>query len=257
MNPEANLSQLGCIEVHNLSKYYGDFCALSNLTFQVKSGEVVGLLGPNGAGKTTCLRILSSSLLHSSGTCTLNGLDVLRYPHQVKKILGYLPETLTLYPELSVAQYLSFVGRMRGLTNSDFLTAWEKLEVDYGLGLQSYKNRPIAHLSLGYRKRVGIAQALLGSPKILLLDEPTAGLDPLQIVGMRKLIRKLAGCYTVLISSHILTEISKTCDKVLILHRGMLAGELQKEDYFLESEPSLEEQFIHITREAEGKAFYA
>lgn len=229
------------IQVHGLSKRYGSTLALKDVSFEVPQGKVVGLIGLNGAGKTTCLRILSSYLIPSEGSCLIDGLDVFERPLEVKKKIGYLPETPPLYPELSVESYLLFVARMRGLADADFKAEWERVaELS---DIKNVRSSFIRHLSLGYRKRVGIAQALIGSPRVLIFDEPIAGLDPVQILEMRKLIRTLAGQYTILISSHILTEVSQTCDKVIMIHKACLAQELEGE--LLAKD--LEKQFIAVT----------
>ncbi len=228
------------IEIKGLSKYYGDFPALRDVSFQIQSGQVVGLLGLNGAGKTTCLRILTGYLLPSDGEVTIDSIDVFAQPIEIKQKIGYLPKTPPLYPELTVEDYLRFVARMRGLPERDF--ADEFLRVTELTRLSQARGSQIRHLSLGYRKRVGIAQALIGSPPVLIFDEPISGLDPRQIVEMRQLIRSLAGKHTILISSHILTEVSKTCDKVVVIHSGRLSGELSGGNL-----ENLEQKFMEMT----------
>ncbi len=229
------------IQVNKLSKYYGKCTALSELSFSARNGEVLGLLGLNGAGKTTCLRIISGYLIPSDGSCSIDNMDVFTHPMEISKKIGYLPEMPPLYLDLSVEDYLLFVARMRGLNDTLFPEEWEKVaELTH---LQSVRYSLIRHLSLGYRKRVGLAQALITSPPVLILDEPISGLDPIQIIEIRKLIRKLAGKFTVLLSSHILTEVSQCCDRVVVIHHGKLMGELEgsalKED--------LERQFVQLT----------
>lgn len=226
------------IQIKNLSRSYGDFLALDQVSFDIPDGEVVGLLGLNGAGKTTCLRILTGFLFPSAGEVFVEGHDVFADPMESKKIIGYLPEQPPLYPELLVYDYLEFVGRLRGVSEEAL-----KQEIARVCELTEIADRVDARihtLSLGFRKRVGIAQSLLGNPPFLVFDEPISGLDPRQIVEMRTLLRKLAGSHTILISSHILTEVRHTCDRVFILHRGKLVGqvkgaELEKlEEFFLQ-----------------------
>ncbi|HMU82575.1 MAG TPA: ABC transporter ATP-binding protein [Leptospiraceae bacterium] len=228
------------IEVKGLSRYYGDFLALDNVSIKIPPGEVVGLLGPNGAGKTTCLRILTGFLFPSSGEVLIDGVDVFSNPLESKKKIGYLPEQPPLYPELLTFDYLQFVGRLRGVEESSL-----KAEIERVAGLteiSDYLFSPIRTLSLGYRKRVGIAQALMGTPPFLIFDEPISGLDPRQIVEMRGLLRKIGKDHTVLISSHILTEVRHTCDRVFILHRGKLVREIAGPDL-----DKIEDLFLQYT----------
>ncbi|MBU42451.1 MAG: ABC transporter ATP-binding protein [Spirochaetaceae bacterium] len=229
------------IKLSQVTKYYGDFPALQDVSFEIQSGEVVGLLGLNGAGKTTCLRLLTGFLTPSDGTLEVEGQDVTENPLDIRSKLGYLPEVPPLYLELTVHDYLHFVARLRGVPETDFASEFDR--VVERTNLQPARRSLIRHLSLGYRKRVGIAQALIGNPSILIFDEPVSGLDPRQIVEVRNLIRELAGQHTILISSHILTEVSRTCDRVLILHRGKLAAGLEGSQ--LESD--LESEFMKHT----------
>ncbi len=228
------------IQAIGLTKYYGDFPALENVSFEVKQGEVLGLLGLNGAGKTTCIRLLTGYLVPTEGETRIAGDSILSDPMKVKSRLGYLPEQPPLYPELTVQDYLRFVARLRGISDSAFDGEFQRVLAETQLG--PARRSLIRHLSLGYRKRVGIAQAIIGSPEVLIFDEPISGLDPRQIVEMRKLIRGLAGRHTILISSHILTEVSRTCDRVLIIHKGRLAGELSGD-----SLQNLEDRFMELT----------
>jgi len=229
------------IKINGLTKNYGTFQALRNISFEVKSGEVVGLLGLNGAGKTTCLRILTGYLIPTDGNAMIDGLDILSNSFEVKTRLGYLPEYPPLYQELNVQDYLKFVARLRGIAENDFKD--EFLRVTKIAKLEQARSSLIRHLSHGYRKRVGIAQALIGTPPVLIFDEPVSGLDPRQIIEIRKLIRNLAGKHTILISSHILTEVSRTCDRVLVLHNGSLAGEILDDDLT----NRLEDKFLEMT----------
>ena len=228
------------IQAIGLTKYYGDFPALEDVSFEVKQGEVLGLLGLNGAGKTTCIRLLTGYLVPTEGETRIAGESILSDPMKVKGRLGYLPEQPPLYPELTVQDYLRFVARLRGIPEEDFDSEFKRVLQETQLG--PARRSLIRHLSLGYRKRVGIAQAIIGSPEVLIFDEPVSGLDPRQIVEMRKLIRGLAGRHTILISSHILTEVSRTCDRVLIIHKGRLAGELAGD-----SMQNLEDRFMELT----------
>lgn len=210
------------IRASNLSKYYGGKRALGPVTFEIKDGETVGFLGLNGAGKTTALRILACDLRPSNGTIEVGGVDAIAEPHEVRKRIGFLPENPPLYMDMTVHDYLGFAGELRGMTKADVkkrmpdvLDVTDLTEVAYD---------PIGTLSHGYRQRVGVAQAIIHQPKFLILDEPTRGLDPVQIVEMRNLIHDLKQNHTVLISSHILTEISQTCDRLLVLGRGKILG---------------------------------
>jgi ABC-2 type transport system ATP-binding protein len=208
------------IQVSNLSKSYGDKKAIQNLNFTLVKGEVVGLLGLNGAGKTTTLRILTGYLIPSSGDAKINGKSIFDEPLEAKKNIGYLPESPPLYEEMTVEDYLLFVARIKSLEPEKIQTEIDR--VMKKTGIDTVRERTIAHLSLGFRKRVGIAQALLGDPDVIIMDEPISGLDPQQIIEIRNLIRGLSGEHTVLISSHILTEIYKTCDKFIFIHQGKL-----------------------------------
>ncbi|MCB1322530.1 MAG: ABC transporter ATP-binding protein, partial [Leptospiraceae bacterium] len=194
----------------------------------------------NGAGKTTCLRILTGFIMPTGGDCYIDGINVFDRPRDAKARIGYLPEQPPLYQELTVQDYLQFVARMRGGVE-DF--EQEFLRVTKLTWLEPARRSLIRHLSLGYRKRVGIAQALIGSPPVLIFDEPISGLDPIQIVEIRNLIRSLAEQYTILISSHNLSEVSKTCDRVLIIHRGQMAGDLSGD----EMHANLEDRFLELT----------
>jgi ABC-2 type transport system ATP-binding protein len=206
------------INVENLSKSYGPIEALREVSFQVAPGEVVGLLGPNGAGKSTTIKILTGYLQPDEGTVEIDGLDVLTHTREVQARLGYLPENAPLYPDLSVQGYLRMIADLREIPLgqvTDRLSA-----AIYATGLQDHLTRPIGQLSKGFRQRVGLAQAILHQPKLLILDEPTVGLDPTQIVEIRHLIRRLARHSTVLFSSHILSEVEAVCDRVIIIMNG-------------------------------------
>ncbi|EMY67919.1 ABC transporter ATP-binding protein [Leptospira vanthielii] len=211
------------IQVSNLSKFYGEKRAISGLNFKLEKGEIVGLLGLNGAGKTTTIRILTGYLIPSAGDASIDGKSIFDFPMEAKQKIGYLPETPPLYEDMTITEYLTFVGRIKKIEDTKLGSEIEKVLTK--TNITNVKDKLIGTLSLGFRKRVGIAQAILGDPEIVIMDEPISGLDPKQIVEIRNLIRSLAGDHTVLISSHILTEIYKTCDKFLFLHKGSLKQE--------------------------------
>lgn len=216
------------IEVENLTKKYGDLVAVKNLTFKVKKGEIWGLLGPNAAGKTTTMRILTGYLPATDGKAFVANYDVFEKPNDVKKIIGYLPENVPLYPEMTVHSYLSFVSEIKQIPASQRKEHIEKaVEMS---GLESVRRRLIKNISRGFKQRVGIAQALIHDPQVLVLDEPTAGLDPAQIIEIRKLIKSLKGEQTILLSTHILAEVTQTCDGVVIINEGnlMASGSLEE-----------------------------
>jgi ABC-2 type transport system ATP-binding protein len=216
------------IEVKGLSKSYGAVPALRDVTFRVKRGEILGFLGPNGAGKTTTMRILTCFLPASAGTATVAGYDVWKDPLKVKQRIGYLPENVPLYTDMPVETYLSFVAEVKGVIAQ---SREKKIkEVMKQCGLTDVARRYIGNLSKGYRQRVGIAQALVGNPQVLILDEPTIGLDPKQIVEIRQLIKGLAGAKTVILSTHILPEVAMTCDRVVIINEGRVIAEDKPEN---------------------------
>lgn len=209
------------IEIRELFKYYGDFRALGPLSAEIESGEIIGLLGLNGAGKTTTLRILACDLLPTSGTVVVDGQDVVANPHAVRARTGYLPETPPLYPEMTVFEYLCFAARLRGAKSGDVNGLAEAALKQ--CRLRKHRDRVVGTLSHGYRQRVGIAQAIVHRPSLVVLDEPITGLDPVQIVEMRKLVRSLGGEHTVILSSHNLSEISETCDRILVITDGTVS----------------------------------
>ncbi|WP_434388081.1 ABC transporter ATP-binding protein [Melittangium boletus] len=210
------------IQVEGLTKYYGERAAIRDLSFDIARGEVVGFLGLNGAGKSTTLRILGCVLLPTSGRARVEGLDVGAQSHAVRQRIGYLPDTPPLYEEMDVGDFLAFVARLRGVPSRQVAARVAEAEEKTGLG--EVDTAPIASLSHGYRQRVGLAQAIVHRPALVLLDEPGAGLDPQQLVEMRALLRGLRGEHTVLVSSHLLPEISQTCDRLLILKDGELVA---------------------------------
>jgi ABC-2 type transport system ATP-binding protein len=211
------------IEVENLTKDYGSFHALRDITFSVEPGEILGFLGPNGAGKTTTMRIITGFIPATSGTVRVAGFDVAEKSLEARKHLGYLPETVPLYTELTPSEYLDFRARITGLHNSRERKT-RVGEVMDRLNILDVANKQIGALSRGYRQRVGLAQAMLHNPDVLILDEPTVGLDPVQITGVRELIRELGRTHTVILSTHILAEVSMVCDRVVIINRGRLVA---------------------------------
>jgi ABC-2 type transport system ATP-binding protein len=216
------------IEIQSLTKYYGDRKAVGPLSFSIAKGEIVGLLGLNGAGKTTTLRILACDLLPSSGTVRVDGLDVVDNPHEVRARVGYLPDHPPLYDEMTVTEYLLFAARIRGLATED---AEKRVnEVIASTALRSVRDDVISTLSHGFKQRVGIAQAIVHKPQLLVLDEPISGLDPVQIVEMRELVRNLRHEHTTIISSHFLSEISETCDRLLVIRNGEIVASGTEEE---------------------------
>jgi ABC-2 type transport system ATP-binding protein len=211
------------IEVKGLSRRYGGNKALHDLSFQVAEGEVVGFLGPNGAGKSTTMKILTCSLAPTAGTASVGGFDILDDPMAVRRQIGFMPEHVALYSDMPVRSYLRFVADLKNVPRREMSAHVDDIIDQTDLG--EVRGRMVGNLSHGFRKRVGLAQALISDPKVLILDEPTSGLDPHQIVEIRNLIRNFRGKRTVLLSSHILTEVSATCERVLILDRGRLVGE--------------------------------
>ncbi|HOX43924.1 MAG TPA: ATP-binding cassette domain-containing protein [Myxococcota bacterium] len=234
------------IEVQRLVKRYGAQPAVDGISFSVARGEVLGFLGPNGAGKTTTMRILTGALPATEGRVSVAGLDVFDQPMAVKRKVGYLPEVPPLYEELDVLAYLRFVARLKGLPGRRVKSEVERVVQTCGLG--EVRGRLIANLSKGFRQRVGLAQALLADPEVLILDEPTIGLDPNQIAEIRGLIRRLAENHTVVLSTHILPEVIQVCQRVLIVHRGRIVADDRLENLTSEAR-SLEQTFHDLTQE--------
>ncbi len=210
------------IKVEGLTKRYARTVAVDDISFEVEKGQIVGFLGPNGAGKTTTMRVLTCFLPPTAGTASVAGYDVLEQPMEVKKRIGYLPETPPVYPEMEVIEYLTFVGRLKGISSADLSRRVNDSIERCAIG--DVRTRLIGKLSKGYRQRVGLAQAIIHNPDVLILDEPTAGLDPKQIIETRELIRHLAGEHTIILSTHILPEVEHTCERVVIINKGKLVA---------------------------------
>ena len=213
------------IEVKDLSKNYGPFHALKDISFSVDKGQIVGFLGPNGAGKTTTMRILTCFMPASNGKVTVAGFDVFKESREVRKRIGYLPENIPLYTEMTVTKYLAYMGKIRNVTRKHMK---ERLDIVIeSCGLTERRNQIIGQLSRGFRQRVGLAQALVHDPEVLILDEPTSGLDPRQIVEIRDLIKELGKERTILFSTHILPEARMTCERLLIISKGKITGDVR------------------------------
>lgn len=211
------------IRVDTLCKNYGDLAALEDVSFRADEGEIVGVLGLNGAGKSTLLRILAGELALSSGGVQVGGLDLATHPREIRALVGYLPEGAPVYQDMRVRAFLTYMARLNGAPKRGLEARIDAVAELTHIGHQL--DRVIGELSLGYRKRVGIAQAVLHEPRVVILDEPVSALDPAEIVGMRRLVRSLGGKHTVLVSSHILSEVHETCDRLLVLHEGRLVAE--------------------------------
>jgi ABC-2 type transport system ATP-binding protein len=210
------------IKVEGLTKRYARTVAVDNISFEVEKGQIVGFLGPNGAGKTTTMRILTCFLPPTEGKASVAGFDVQEHPMEVKRRIGYLPETPPLYPEMDVSEYLAFAGQLKGISSADI-----KKRVDEVVGrcsLGEVRGKLIGKLSKGYRQRVGIAQAIIHNPPVLILDEPTSGLDPKQIIEIRDLLHELAGEHTIILSTHILSEVEHSCERVIIISGGKVVA---------------------------------
>jgi ABC-2 type transport system ATP-binding protein len=211
------------IEVHNLTKSFGGIAAIKNLTFKINKGEVVGFLGPNGAGKSTTMKIITGFMAPTSGVAKVGGVDVFENPIEVKKKIGYLPETPPVYTDMYVKDYLIYVAKLKGVKDSDIASSVQKaIEKTQ---LQSVQNRLIQNLSKGFKQRVGIAQAIVSDPEVLILDEPTVGLDPKQVAEIRDLIQELKGNHTIILSTHVLSEVQATCERIIIINKGEIVAQ--------------------------------
>lgn len=238
------------IEVEHLTKRYRDILAVDDLSFSVGKGDILGFLGPNGAGKSSAMRIITGFMPATSGSVKVAGYDVFESPLEVKRRIGYLPETPPVYPDLTVDEYLRFVAAIKGVPRK--ILKPEVSRVAERTRVHDVLKRRIGNLSKGYRQRVGLAQALLGSPEVLILDEPTVGLDPSQIIEVRELIKSLGGDHTVVLSTHILPEVAAVCRKVLVINRGRKVAFDDLESLAAahkqpEREVSLEEIFLKLT----------
>ncbi len=238
------------VEVSGLTKYYGGLCAIQDVSFIAQRGEILGLLGPNGAGKTTTMRIITGFMPATQGTVNVDGFDVLKESHEVRRRIGYLPENPPLYYDMTVSSYLKFVGRIKGVSRKQLPGVLDG--VLQKCSLTEVADRLLGRLSKGYRQRVGLAQAMIHNPAVLVLDEPTLGLDPRQIIEIRSLIRELSGDRTVILSTHILPEVSQICNKVVIINEGRVVVEKNLEE--LTQGATLEEVFLrYISKEAQEK----
>ncbi len=237
------------VYVHNLTKRYGSLVAVENLSFKLDRGDVLGFLGPNGAGKTTTMRIITGYMPPTKGTVHIEGVDIFDNPLQAKKMIGYLPENPPLYLDMTVAEYLDFVADIKQVKRKE-----KKSRIFYVLdkcGLSDVRKRIIGHLSKGYRQRVGIAQALVNNPSVLILDEPTIGLDPLQIIEIRDLIKSLSGERTVILSTHILPEVTMICSKVVIINEGKMVLE-ESLNYLSESLRNTRSLLLRVRQNGDG-----
>lgn len=232
------------IEVSHLTKQYGNHLAVDDVSFTVADGQICGLLGPNGAGKSTIMNILTSYLSATSGQVTVAGHPLPEEADAAKACVGYLPEQPPLYPEMTVQEYLTFAAELKGVKKAE--RKEQVCRAARRTGLEAVLPRLIRSLSKGYKQRVGIAQALLGSPRLIILDEPTVGLDPAQVIEIRKLIRELGRAHTVILSSHILSEVQAVCQQILILSKGHLAAAGSLEELTADGK-SLEEVFLELT----------
>jgi ABC-2 type transport system ATP-binding protein len=210
------------IKVEGLTKRYARTVAVDNISFEVERGQIVGFLGPNGAGKTTTMRVLTCFLPPTSGTANVAGFDVVEHPLEVKKRIGYLPESPPVYPEMEVAEYLDFTGQLKGISSGDISRRVDEVMGRCAIG--DVRDKLIGKLSKGYRQRVGLAQAIIHNPDVLILDEPTSGLDPKQIIEIRGLLKSLAGDHTIILSTHILSEVEQSCERVIIISSGKLVA---------------------------------
>ena len=239
------------IEVKNLTKKYGTFEAVKDISFTIGDGEIVGFLGPNGAGKSTTMNMITGFIEPTEGTVIIDGLDIEKKPRQVKAKIGYMPENVPLYKELTVREFLNYMADLRGIKRIEKKEAVNKV-IDES-GLKNVENKLISNISRGYKQRVSLAAALVGNPEILILDEPTVGLDPKQVIEIRNLIKSFKGKHTVLLSSHILSEVSNMCDKVIVINNGKIL-KIDSTDNLIKSD-SKAGKIVNITVEDENGEF--
>ena len=242
------------VSAKDLSRSYGSRSAVRNIGFELRQGEVLGLLGPNGAGKTTTLQMLAGCLAPSTGAIEICGINLLEHPREAKALLGYLPEIPPLYRELTVDEYLRLAARLHRVPKDEIAAAVNKTE--QRCGLSKVGKRLVGNLSKGYQQRVGIAQAIVHNPRVVILDEPTVGLDPIQIREIRSLIRELGGEHSVILSTHILPEVESVCDRIQIMNQGKLVfgGDMAELKQTYPEQANLEEVFIQLTQQAEENA---
>ncbi len=236
------------IEVSGLTKYYGDFAALSDVSFRVPHGEIVAFLGPNGAGKSTTMKILTGYISPSSGTAMIDGMDVVEHPLEIRRRIGYLPETTPLYYDMQVDEFLKFAARLRRIPRDE-----QSGRLGWVAGichLEEFWRKPIGHLSRGQKQRVGFAQAILHDPKVLILDEPTAGLDPNQIIEVRELIKRFAKDKTIILSTHILQEVDAMAGHIVVIHQGKIVSDTSA-DKLRSDHGTLEQAFRALTPDEE------
>lgn len=240
------------IEVKNLVKKYGNILAVDDLTFRVEKGEVIGLLGPNGAGKSTTMNMMTGYISSTEGTVTIDGYDIFEYPEEAKKKIGYLPEQPPIYMDMTVREYLQFVAELKDVAKKERTPMIEEIMKE--TKLEGMERRLIRNLSKGYKQRVGIAGALVGYPAVIILDEPTVGLDPKQIIEIRDLIRRLSKKHTVILSSHILSEVNAVCDRIMIINKGKLIVDDTPERLGAHAE---KKQQLHLEIKGEGSQVVA
>jgi ABC-2 type transport system ATP-binding protein len=233
------------IEAKGLQKHYRDVVAIDDVTFSLDKGEIVGFLGPNGAGKTTTMKILTGFMPATRGSAVVAGFDVFEKPMEVKRRIGYLPEHPPVYPDLTVREYLRFVGKLKQLRGKDLTADVDRVIERVSLG--AVADRLIRNISKGFQQRTGLAQALLGNPDVLLLDEPTIGMDPRQIGEVRGLIREFAGDHTVMLSTHILQEVTAICERVIIINKGRVVVDDKLDALTQKHQGSLEQAFLSLT----------